>query len=315
MILGREFINGGKFNGQEILGMKLNGFTLYPYDSQSSDEANNGIGYNIFIVNVESIYESIELEHSFSYWWLNSNKGRGLYIDWGDGNIEEGTTYMDSKTFSHTYDKVGQYVITTTLGPKWDHPTSPSNIVEIIRTRNDLNRSEYGSIFSCLHLLKKANITIPSTLTSLEYLLQDNVSLTNFTTTNWNTTQVTTMKCMFEGCSSLVNVNLRNINVENVTTMLRMFLGCSSLETLDISNWYAPNLTDTSNMFGVTQTTYGCPNLHTIRMDNCNSYTISKIIKGIPNFKNDGTIRRIYCKQTNATGLTAPGGWQFEYID
>lgn len=313
MILGRELINGGKFNGQEILGMKLNGFTLYPYDSQSSDEANNGIGYNIFIVNVESIYESIELDHS-NYWWLNS--GYNYYVDWGDGNIEDSSSIY--QTISHKYDKVGQYTITTTLGPKWDYPTSPSNIVEIIRTRNDLNRSEYGSIFSCLHLLKKANITIPSTLTSLECFLLDNVSLTSFTTTNWNTTQVTNMKSMFGSCNSLVDINLRNVNVENVTTMQTMFNGCVSLETLDISNWYTPNLTNTSSMFGVSiSTTNGCPNLHTIRMDNCNSYTISKIIEGISGSypSNDTTIRRIYCKQVYASGLTAPRGWQFEYID
>jgi surface protein len=66
----------------------------------------------------------------------------------------------------------------------------------------------------------------------------------------------------------------------------------------------------------------GCNSLHTLRLDNCSNATISKIINesGMPTEPiidlNTGqeTTRKIYCKEENAAGLTAPNGWEFSYV-
>ena len=60
-----------------------------------------------------------------------------------------------------------------------------------------------------------------------------------------------------------------------------------------------------------------CTSLHTLRLDNCDNTTISKIIKssGFPINAIEGVTRTIYCKRANAEGLTAPTNWAFSYID
>jgi hypothetical protein len=71
------------------------------------------------------------------------------------------------------------------------------------------------------------------------------------------------------------------------------------------------NVTSTENMFS------GCVNLRTLRLDNCSNDTINKIITSasFPTGLINGETRKIYCKQANAAGLTAPDGWEFVFVD
>jgi hypothetical protein len=57
--------------------------------------------------------------------------------------------------------------------------------------------------------------------------------------------------------------------------------------------------------------------LHTLRLDNCSNITINKIITSsdFPTNAIPGVTRKIYCKEAEAAGLTAPKNWVFEYID
>ena len=64
-----------------------------------------------------------------------------------------------------------------------------------------------------------------------------------------NTSEVRTMKSMFNGCSSLESLDLRSFNTEKVTDMLGMFCNCSSLTYLDISNFNTGKVTNMMNMF------------------------------------------------------------------
>ena len=52
-----------------------------------------------------------------------------------------------------------------------------------------------------------------------------------------NTSQVTDMKGMFEGCRSLRTLDLSNFDTAKVTDMSWMFDGCDSLTALDLSNF------------------------------------------------------------------------------
>ena len=100
---------------------------------------------------------------------------------------------------------------------------------------------------------------------------------------------------------------LVKLNTSNMTSTSNMFKDCDSITSLDLSNFDMANITNTDNMFS------GCTSLHTLRLDNCSNDTISKIItsSGFP-ANNNGTI---YCKEENAQGLSAPGNWEFSYID
>ncbi len=64
-----------------------------------------------------------------------------------------------------------------------------------------------------------------------------------------NTSKVTTMRCMFAGCSSLNSLDLSNFDTSKCTNMYAMFAGCTSLTSLDVSNFNTSACTDMTQMF------------------------------------------------------------------
>lgn len=66
---------------------------------------------------------------------------------------------------------------------------------------------------------------------------------------NLNTSRVTTMESMFDGCSNLTALNLSGLNTSNVTDMQYMFWNCNKLASLDVSGWNTRKVTNMSYMF------------------------------------------------------------------
>jgi surface protein len=128
---------------------------------------------------------------------------------------------------------------------------------------------------------------------------------------NWDISNVTDINGMFYGCSGLTSINLSNWDTSNVTSMSNIFNDCTSLEVLDISNFKITNTTSYNNYVF-----YNCNALHTLRLDNCDNNTISKIISTskFPTNAIDGVTRTIYCKEENAAGLTPPTNWTFSFV-
>ena len=73
-----------------------------------------------------------------------------------------------------------------------------------------------------------------------------------------NTSAVTFMHYMFDGCSSLTSLDVSSFNTANLETTAYMFYGCSSLTSLDLSSF---NTSEVYFMFYMFQ---GCTNLRTI---------------------------------------------------
>ena len=65
----------------------------------------------------------------------------------------------------------------------------------------------------------------------------------------FDTKNVTTMFCMFSDCSALTTLNLPRFNTQNVESMEDMFRSCVSLTTLDLSSFNTQNVTKMENMF------------------------------------------------------------------
>ncbi len=66
---------------------------------------------------------------------------------------------------------------------------------------------------------------------------------------NFDTSNVTDMSSMFDGCESLQKLDVSNFDTSNVTDMYGMFYNCSSLQELDVSIFDTSNVTDMSAMF------------------------------------------------------------------
>ena len=76
---------------------------------------------------------------------------------------------------------------------------------------------------------------------------------------NLNTSQVTSMDSMFEGCSQLTTLDLSSFDTRKVTDMEQMFLNCKNLTTIcvtpDNTHWVLDNVRESYQMFA------GCDNL------------------------------------------------------
>ena len=77
-----------------------------------------------------------------------------------------------------------------------------------------------------------------------------------------NTSNLTTMEKMFNGCSQLTQLNISNWDTSNVKSMHYMFQNCSQLTQLDVSNW------DTSSVTSMNEIFQNCSNLRKIKILN-----------------------------------------------
>ena len=64
-----------------------------------------------------------------------------------------------------------------------------------------------------------------------------------------DTSKVTNMKSMFEGCQNISTIDLSNFDTSKVTNMSKMFYFCNNMDSLDVSKFNTGNVTDFSNMF------------------------------------------------------------------
>ena len=176
-----------------------------------------------------------------------------------------------------------------------------------------------------------------SNVTSMSGMFYDCFNLTSLDLSNFNTSKVTYMSSMFSSCSNLTSLDLSNFNTSNVTSMSNMFYHCSNLTSLDLSNfdtskvtsmsymfYHCSNLTsldlsnfDTSKVTSMSSMFYNCSNLQELRLDNCSNDTVSDIINSsdFPTGTIDGVTRTIYCTERAASGLTAPSGWVFSFVE
>ena len=88
-----------------------------------------------------------------------------------------------------------------------------------------------------------------SNVTSMRSMFYNCSKLTELDVSKFDTSNVEEMNFMFLGCSSLKSIDVSNFNTSKVTTMKSMFNNCNSLEQLDISNFDTSNVTDMSYMF------------------------------------------------------------------
>ena len=124
------------------------------------------------------------------------------------------------------------------------------------------------------------NSTIKKMITSVEYL---------------DTSNITTMSSMFNGCSNLTSVDLSNSNTTNVTSMSYMFTSCSALTSLNLSNFDTSNVTNMRNMF------QGCKSLTSLDLS---SFDTSKVTNMYAMFQECGKLTSLDLSNFKTTNVT-----------
>ena len=181
----------------------------------------------------------------------------GIYnfiVDWGDGNIETITSYLNN---SHEYAVAGDYTVTisgTIEG--WSfyyYNTSRLNIIEILQW----GQLKLGNLlayyfYSCENLILTGVTDVPnlSNTTNLSYMFRSCSSLTFVTNiNNWDVSNVQNMSGMFMQ-ATLFNSDISNWDVSNVNTMEGMFVNTQFNQPL--SGWNVSNVQNMAVMFGST---------------------------------------------------------------
>ena len=152
-----------------------------------------------------------------------------------------GETYavLDNNTLTFYYDGQKDFrsgtkysIVDNGNGPQWEGNTSIS-VVRFHSSFADVRPTSTVGWFSLLTSLTK--------IEDIQYL---------------NTSEVTNMGYMFNGCSGLRILNLSYFDTSKVTDMSCMFRGCDDLTTITVGDkWETQNVTSSDDMFS------DCPSL------------------------------------------------------
>ncbi|MBO4850843.1 MAG: BspA family leucine-rich repeat surface protein [Prevotella sp.] len=133
-----------------------------------------------------------------------------------------------------------------------------------------------------------------------------------------NTSEVTTMRSMFNKCSSLVTLDLSTFNTSKVTNMAGMFNDCAKLTSIDLSSFNTSNVTTMENMF---IRCYGLVSLDVSNFDMSkvtNTSLMFNNCKGLESFAISGTMGKLDAKACNGVGtekapcfISAPNSFDF----
>ena len=182
---------------------------------------------------------------------IYSGGNYNFVVNWGDGNIETITSYLNN---SHEYSVVGDYTVTITGTIEgWSFgsvPTSRSKIKEITQW-GDLKLGNNGTYFGGAGSLVLTGVTDTlnlSGVTNMFGMFQQCISLTTVNNINsWNVSGVTSMNRMFDRALSF-DQDINGWNVSNVRNMNFMFLFTNSFNQ-DISSWNVSSVTSMVGMF------------------------------------------------------------------
>lgn len=126
-----------------------------------------------------------------------------------------------------------------------------------------------------------------SEVTSMRSMFEGCVELTSLDVSSLDMSGVQDMGCMFKGCSNVTTINLSGVNTSNVTNMENLFAGCSNLQSLDLSSLDTRRVTRMSHLFE------RCRSLNTLDVSPLNTSSVTDMeamFSGCYFQGNDGTI-------------------------
>ena len=104
-----------------------------------------------------------------------------------------------------------------------------------------------------------------SSVTNMGRMFQGCTYLTRVDVSHFNTINVTDMRSMFYGCYCLTRLDVSKFNTSNVTNMMGMFVDCTYLTSLDLSHFNTAKVTNMGSMFE------GCKRLTSLDLTSFNT--------------------------------------------
>ena len=185
------------------------------------------------------------------------------------------TFYYDDKKNSRNGMGIGPFQYNDGVDSGWYGKRE--SITSVVFDASFANYTELTStaywFYGCTNLktINGLEILNTSNVTKMNCMFNGCNSLTDLDVSNFNTDNVTDMNCMFGICASLTSIDVSQFNTANVTNLWAMFSGCSSLTSLDVSNFNTANVTDMGAMFS------SCSNLTSLDVSNFNTANVTNM--------------------------------------
>ena len=114
-----------------------------------------------------------------------------------------------------------------------------------------------------------------SNVTDMSEMFQGCSKLTALDVSSFNTSNVNSMAAMFKSCSGLTGLDVSSFNTSNVTDMHDMFRGCNKLTSLNVSSFNTSNVKRMDAMF------YGCSGLTSLDVSNFNTSNVVRMTRTV----------------------------------
>ncbi|MBR7012791.1 MAG: BspA family leucine-rich repeat surface protein [Muribaculaceae bacterium] len=171
------------------------------------------------------------------------------------------TFYYDNLRSSRsgtTYD-----LNTELMFPDWNNDSTNAKVTQVIFHQSFANTCPTNTYawfegMSRLQSIVNINYLNTSEVTYMSYMFQGCTGLTSLDLTHFNTANVKSMSYMFNNCSGLMSIDVRSFNTSKVGNMYSMFAECTGLTSLDLGSFDTSQLRLSSLMFD------NCSNLRTI---------------------------------------------------
>ena len=157
----------------------------------------------------------------------------------------------------------------------WIVPSGDEGYNQYIGANSDVIVASTGrnlfSNYSACTSITGLDILDTSSVTNMSFMFNGCSGLTSLDVGNWNTSRVTNVGTMFWDCSNLTSLDVSSWNTNSVTDMSFMFYGCSGLTSLDVSNWNTSRVTNVRAMF------WNCSNLTSLDVSSWNTSSVTNM--------------------------------------
>lgn len=140
----------------------------------------------------------------------------------------------------------------------------------VIKTINENMMDEDSYYYSVCTVLGLNNLDT-SQVTDMSSMFDGCRGLTTLDLSSFNTSQVTNMSSMFNDCVGLTSLNVSSFDTSQVTDMSRMFENCMGLTSLDLSNFDTSRVTNMISLFA------GCSGLTSLDLSNFNTSQVTNM--------------------------------------
>ena len=247
-------------------------FTLYTTDGYYSEmtKTNKALAHNTITtvtMNVTSLTQIVtaELVDGPTFNAAIPDNATAVVFEYNNPSVTSGTLLSTTDSPTPIYGNL--------VGTTWRVSTA----ADIMNANPNCNSMFYSRLWgSEEHLLHLESIDFgegfnTSNVTSMRTMFDGCEDLTNLDVSHFNTENTIYMSLMFDNCSSLTSLDVSNFNTANVRDMAGMFNECSSLTSLDVSHFNTSNVTDMYRMF------YSCSALSSLDVSHFNTSNVTNM--------------------------------------